>query len=59
MDFVSIKMFIEDFILFGTQDSNRFDIPELILNTTKPVKPVTDVDFIYERGKEDCFTNKT
>ena len=56
MDFVSIKMFIEDFILFGTQDSNRFDIPELILNTTKPVKPVTEVDFIYERGKSKILS---
>lgn len=56
MDFGSVRMFLEDFILYGTNDKTRFDIPDLILNTTAPVKSMTEMDYIWQREKLKSLT---
>lgn len=60
MDFNSVRMFIEDFILYGTSNKTRFDIPDLILNTTAPVKELSEADFLWEKEKmKQVFEVKT
>jgi len=41
-----VAMLIEDFLLFGSENSSRYSFPELILNTTELNK--TEADIVWE-----------
>ena len=44
-----VKMLIEDFLLYGTEDSCRYDIPKLIKQTTEFSK--SKADLLWEQAK--------
>jgi len=45
----SVKMLLEDFILYGTEDANRYSIPDLIKNTTE-MTIKSEADLLWEQA---------
>jgi len=53
-----VQMFLNDFILYGSQDSIRFDIPQIIQQSTE-LKSKDPKDLLWEKAKLKKISSKS